>query len=89
MELEEKAILEETLALTKENNTMLHRVRRVQNRQAWWGVFKFILIISIALGSFYYLEPYLNKLVGLYSQISGKNANIDPSTLQNALRNIR
>jgi hypothetical protein len=89
MDPEEKALLEEAVELSRENNKMLRKVRGVQKRQAIWSFIKIILIIAIAFGSFYYLEPYLNKLMNLYGQITGTGVKVDPTTLQNALKNIR
>ncbi len=70
MDPESKKLLEETLALAQENNKMLHKVRRVQKWAAFWSGLKVFIIIGIALGSFYFLEPYINKVVDLYNSVS-------------------
>lgn len=89
MNPEERKMLEETYELVKDNNEMLHRVRGVQKRAFFWSVLKIIVIAGIAFGAFYYLEPYLNKVMNTLTQISGMKQNVDPSVLQNALKNIR
>lgn len=71
MDPETKQMLQETLALAEENNKMLHKIRGVQRREAIWSTIKILVIIAIALGSFYYLEPYLEKVMNLYNSISG------------------
>jgi len=86
MNPEEKALLEETLELSRDNNKMLHKVRGVQKREALWSILKILLIVGIAFGAFYYLEPYLNKVMNVFTQISGMKQNVDPSVLQNALK---
>jgi hypothetical protein len=70
MDPESKKLLEETLELVQENNKMLHRVRSVQKWATFWSGLKIIVIIGLALGSFYFLEPYINKGVDLYNSIS-------------------
>jgi len=71
MDSESKKLLEETLELARENNKMLHKVRGVQKWAAFWSGLKIFIIIGIALGSFYFLEPYINKVTDLYNSISG------------------
>ncbi len=63
-------MLQETLALAKENNKMLHKVRNVQKWAAFWRVLKLLIVVGLTLGSFYYIEPYLNKMLDLYNSIS-------------------
>ena len=78
MDPESKKILEETFTLEQENNKMLHKVRSVQKWATFWFWFKLIIIIGIALGSFYFLEPYFNKMTGLYNSVFGTSQ--DPSS---------
>ena len=81
MDPESKKLLEKTFELAEENNKMLHKVRGVQKREFLWRILKYAVIIAIAFGSFYYLEPYVNKLVDLYNgaktNIEGFNSTID------------
>ncbi|MCC7160420.1 hypothetical protein IT399_01705 [Candidatus Nomurabacteria bacterium] len=77
MDPESKRLLEETLALTKENNKMLHKVRSVQKWATFWLYLKIFIIIGVALGVFYYIEPYVNKVADLYSSISGTTQKIN------------
>lgn len=70
MDSESKKLIEETLALAKENNKMLHKVRRVQKWTTIWQTLKLVIIIGVAFGVFYYIEPYINKLLDLYSSVS-------------------
>lgn len=88
MDSEEKDLLEKTFELEKENNKMLHRIRGVQRRQALWTVFKFLLIFGIAIGAFYYIEPYLEKVAEIFNKISGIEQGIDTSSLKEMLKNI-
>jgi len=70
MDPESKKLLEETLVLAQENNKMLHKVRGVQKWATFWSGLKVFIIIGLALGSFYFLEPYINKIADLYGSIS-------------------
>jgi len=88
MDPESKKLLEETFALAQENNKMLHRVRSVQKWATFWSGVKIFLIIGITLGSFYFLEPYINKIGDLYNSISGTTQNVDnnSSSFQDLLK---
>lgn len=88
MDPESKKLLEETFALTEENNKMLHKVRNVQKWAAFWQTFKILLIIGIAFGSFYFLEPYINKMVNLYNSVYGttQKVNDQNSSFQDFLK---
>jgi len=85
MDQESKQLLQNTLALAEENNKMLHKIRGVQKRGTLWQVLKLIVIIGIALGSFYYIEPYLNKIMDLYNSVSGMQQQINNSPIQDLL----
>ncbi|MFA5840791.1 MAG: hypothetical protein WC847_00755 [Candidatus Paceibacterota bacterium] len=71
MDPESKKLLEDTFALAQENNHMLHKVRNVQKWATFWQMLKIFIIIGVALGAFYFLDPYLNKIVEVYNSISG------------------
>ena len=88
MELENNEILKETFELAKENNKMLRKVRGVQKRQFFWSILKILIVIGIALGSFYFLEPYVNKMMDLYSSISGTGQKVNNIPIQDLLKKL-
>jgi hypothetical protein len=71
MDPETRRLLEKTLELTKENNNMLHKVRGVQKRMAFFAFLRFLIIVGIAFGIFYYIEPYLTKIMDFFVSIGG------------------
>lgn len=71
MDPEDRKLLEETLELARENNQMLKKVRSVQKHAMLWSVLKWIIWIGIAFGSFYFLQPYVDRLMDLYNQVQG------------------
>jgi len=84
MNPEERKLLQNTFNLAEENNKMLHKVRGVQKRQAFFSVLKWIIIIGITVGAFYFLEPYVQQLQSL---IEKTGVNIDQlKNLSNTLR---
>lgn len=71
MDPESKKLLEETYQLVKDNNEMLHKVRTVQKWATFWHTLKVLVIVGVALGAFYFLQPYIDGVVNFYSSISG------------------
>lgn len=88
MDPESKELLQNTLEITEENNKILHKIRGVQKRESIWRVVKIIVIISIAFGSFYFIQPYLNKVMDLYNSVTGMEQKINNSPIQNLLKNF-
>ena len=71
MDPESKKLLEETLALARENNHMLRKVRKVQKWAAFSSALKILIVIGITLGSFYFLEPYVKKAISIWDSVYG------------------
>jgi hypothetical protein len=81
MDPESKKLIEETFELAKENNKMLHRVRRVQKRQALWSFIKVVFVIGISVGALYFLQPFMDKAIGLFNQISGTSQSLQDNSV--------
>ena len=67
MSPEEKKLLEETLALTKENNEMLRSMKRSMRFARMMTIIYWVLIIGSALGAYYFIQPYIDQLMGVYN----------------------
>ncbi len=67
MDEESKQLLEETLELAKENNEMLHAMRRSMRFQRIMSMLYWTLIIGSAIGAYYYIQPYIDQLLGVYT----------------------
>ncbi|MEK9182561.1 MAG: hypothetical protein AAB809_00600 [Patescibacteria group bacterium] len=67
MDPESKKLLQDTLTLTKENNEMLHSMRRSMRFQRMMTILYWVLIIGSALGAYYFIQPYIDQLMGVYS----------------------
>ena len=93
MDPESKKLLEDTFNLARENNNMLHKIRKVQKWASFWSGLRVIIIIGVALGSFYFLEPYINKVISVWNAIYGgqpqqNSTNSTYSTFQDFLKKV-
>lgn len=66
MDEEAKRLLQENLRLSKENNELLQKIRRVQRWSQISKIIYWVIIIGIAYGAFYYLKPYLEGIMNIY-----------------------
>jgi hypothetical protein len=66
MNPEERKILEENLALTKENNEMLRSLKRGMLLGRIFRIGYWLVIAGVAVGAYYYVEPYVGALVDTF-----------------------
>jgi hypothetical protein len=71
MDPESKKLLEDTLHLEQDNNKMLHSIRRTMRFSSVMTFIYWIIIIGSAIGTYYYFQPYFNKILGVYNSIVG------------------
>ncbi|HEV7702262.1 MAG TPA: hypothetical protein VGO63_02360 [Candidatus Paceibacterota bacterium] len=68
---EEREILNRSLVLAEENNKMLHSMQRSMRLQRIMSALYWVFIIGSAIGAYYFLQPYLTQLMGIYSSAGG------------------
>ena len=64
---ENKALLEEILKTTKENQEKINKVLSFQKWSQITRVFYWLILIGVSVGAFYFTKPYLNSLLSVYS----------------------
>lgn len=74
MDPESKKLLEETFNLAQENNKMLHSIRRSMRLARIMSFVYWALIIGSAVGAYYFIQPYIDQLIGIYG---GAQSNLD------------
>lgn len=68
----------------QKNQEILVRIRRVQRNGQLLKAAYWILIILLAFGAFYYIEPYLKGLLDIYSGFQDTQ-----SSLENSIPDIK
>ncbi len=69
MNPEEKQLLERSLKLIEENNTILHKVEARAKRAVIYGFIKLALFILPFVLGYIFLEPYINQAQNNYKSI--------------------
>jgi hypothetical protein len=83
MDEREKEMLRNIQVMTEENNKILKKMNRrailgTASRLLYW-----VVIIAVAFGAYYFIEPYVNKVADLYKLINSGTAGIDLKNVQN------
>lgn len=77
-----KILLEENLRINKENNKMLHKMRRA----VWWGVLWKIIVWAIILGFPLYLYyaylPVVQTFIKPFMSTTTAQGSVEPSMLE-------
>ena len=63
-DLEQGDMLEKILKLTEENNILLVQMRRAARWATFFQALYWLIIIGLSIGAFYFVQPYINSLVG-------------------------
>ena len=74
MDPESRNLLENTFEYARENNKMLHAIRRSQKWASFMRMLYWLIIIGLSVGAFYFMQPYISSMQGLInSSIEGIN----------------
>ena len=82
MDAEESKLLKRSVELGEENNSMLRSMRRAMHISSILTFTYWVLIIGSAVGAYYFLQPYLDQVYGVYNQAKN-NLNNFSQTIQN------
>lgn len=66
-----KEMLHKNLELSAENNKMLRSIQRGIFFSRIIRVVYWIIILGIAFGIYYYIEPYIDSVIGAYGSVKG------------------
>lgn len=78
MDQRERAMLEESLRLSRENNEL---IRKLYSGYRWGRLFRvayWVIIVGVAIGAFYFIQPFIERLSQAAEQIhEGVNSSKD------------
>jgi len=66
MDPESRKLLEETFKLAQKNNDILNSIRRSIRWSSIARAVYWVFIIGSAIGAYYFIQPYFDRLVELY-----------------------
>jgi uncharacterized protein (UPF0333 family) len=68
---EERSLLERTYKMAEENNDILKSIRRANRLSLAFRVLYWVVILGVSYGAYYFIQPYLQSMLGLYDQVRG------------------
>ena len=71
MSPEEKVLLERTLKLSEENNSILHKMQRAARWAILWGFIKVAIIIVPLVAGDLFLQPFLGQAMDDLESVKG------------------
>ena len=85
--------LDRILALSEENNEYIKKVRSTQKNAQMFKAIYWVVIITFAVGGFYFVKPYINTMMNLYTSTTGKSASTfsipDAKQLQDLINQLK
>ncbi len=81
---EEREMLKRVYQMTEENNDMLVSMRRSMRLSRIWSIVYWTLIIGSAVGAYYFIQPYIDQILSIYTSASG-----DINSAKNLLNSLR
>jgi len=76
MSPEERELLNKSASLAEDNNKMLHSIRRSMRLASFVRIIYWVLIIGSAVGAYYFIQPYIDQLIGVYGGTKSNLNNI-------------
>lgn len=71
-EIEElKELVRQNIALTQDNNKLLHSIRRGEWFSRTMRMLWILLLVGASVYSYFYLQPYLAQITEFYSNLQG------------------
>lgn len=77
-------MLKRSIALAEENNDILRGIRSSMRLSRFISIIYWVFIIGSAVGAYYFIQPYLNEIMGVYG--GAKSQINDVSSTINSIR---
>ena len=77
---EERKTIEHLTELVEDNNRILRRLQRAKRWGAFFHFLYWVALLLLAAGSYYYVQPYLDRLRPILPQLDGIIKTFVPSS---------
>lgn len=83
--MDEKEI-KELLEKQEEILIIVQKLWRAEKWRRFWTIFRYVVYLGVILGAFYFLMPYIEKFINLFSQLQNVK---NPQELQDFLKQLQ
>jgi len=78
--------IKEILKKQEETLILVQKLWRAEKWRRFWTVFRYFIFLGIIFGAFYFLTPYIEKLISAIQQFQGVS---NPQDLQKLLEQLK
>lgn len=78
--------IKEILQKQEETLSLARKLWRAEKWRRFWTIFKYAVYLGVILGAFYFLTPYVEKIIGAMQGIQGAQ---NPQDLQKILEQFK
>jgi len=78
--------IKEVLEKQEETLVLVEKLWRAEKWRRFWTIFRYVVYIGILLGAFYFLTPYIEKLIGVAQGLQGAQSSQDLQKLLEQLK---
>lgn len=72
MSPEDRKTLDEVKNIAEECRDILKRIQRARRLEFAWRVFYWLMILGLAFGSYYFIQPYIDRLMSAYGALQNQ-----------------
>jgi len=63
--------------MTEANQNMIKRLHNAYRLSSLFSIIKWVIVIGVTLGSFYYLQPYLEGVLKMYGNLNSFTGGVE------------
>lgn len=71
-EEDRNVLIKRVAELTEENNKMLHRMQRARRWSQFFTILRWLVVVALTLGAYYYIQPWLESWQQFYQERSAE-----------------
>ena len=80
----------EFLEKQEETLTLVKKIWRAEKWRRFWTIFRYIIFIGIIFGAFYFLTPYIERVMSVAQQFKGvTDSSMDFQKLLEQLQSVK
>ena len=78
--------IKEILKKQEETLVLVQKLWRAEKWHRFWMIFRYVVYLGVILGTFYFLNPYIEKYISLFQNVGDIN---NPQELQKFLQQFQ
>jgi hypothetical protein len=77
MDSSDKKVLDVIKNEVEDNSKILRKLLRAERMRRWMSIIYWLVIIGLGLGAYYFIQPYIDSLKSVYTDVSDTVKSLD------------